>query len=123
MAEIDFAQRRLGAFARLLARQAQRHVAPHLLPRQQARILEHHRAGLGRDDGLVARIVQSRQGAQQGGLARARPAQQGDELAGRDLQVQALQHRVGAEGAGEAFQAHGRRLGRGGSGEDGTDHG
>ncbi len=49
--------------------------------------------------------VQAGQGAQQGALAGAAAAEQGDELAGRQLQVQPVEHRPLPVDAGQALDA------------------
>ncbi len=50
------------------------------------------------DDGAGGRLLEAGDHAQHGGLAAARRAEEGDELAARDIQVEILHHRRGAEG-------------------------
>ena len=108
MAKADFLQRGLRPVADGIAFQAQRDILPDRFPRQQSGILEHDGAAVGHLHILRAGIVQPGEGAQQGGLARSRPAQQGDELARRDFQVQPVDDAVGAKAAGEVLQANDR---------------
>ena len=51
-----------------------------------------HRLAVDGDDAAVRRL-EARDHAQQGGLAAARRAQQGKELAARDLQADVIHHR------------------------------
>ena len=108
MAKADLLQRGLRPVADGTAFQAQRDILPDRLPWQQPRILEHDGATVGYLHILHAGIVQPGEGTQQGGLARPRPAQQGDELARRDFQVQPVDDAVGAKAAGEVLQADDR---------------
>jgi len=94
-----------------VAEQAQADVVDHSLPGQQARVLEHQphlfavvrQALAGAVDGAPAWLVQPGQQAQQGALAAAAAPDHGDELARRDVQVDALKHLAFAEGLADAF--------------------
>ncbi len=73
-------------------------------PRQQPRVLEHDRAA-SRARAIVARgaAVEAGERAQQGALARAAAAEQGHELAGAEVQVDAARARRAAPNdAGQA---------------------
>ena len=64
-------------------------------PRQQAGVLEHDRAALGDEDVALGAPVEPGEDAQQRGLPRAAAPEEGDELAGGDVEVEAPQHRSG----------------------------
>ncbi|MCY1215349.1 hypothetical protein D9M72_271920 [compost metagenome] len=95
-----------------VAGQPQADVVDHPLPGQQARVLEHQarflagilqrcRAG---QQFATRRLVQARKQTQQGALAAAAATDHGDELAGRNQQVDALEHFTLAEGLADAAQ-------------------
>ncbi|MNP41326.1 hypothetical protein D3C76_1350210 [compost metagenome] len=93
-----------------VARQAQANVVDHLLPWQQARVLEHQagfftgllqRRGTGQQLACSG-LVETGQQAQQGALAAATTADDGDELAGRNMQLDTLQHFALAKGLAQA---------------------
>src|SRR2546423_11638118 len=54
--------------------------------------------------GAAIRRLESRDDAQQRGLARARRPEQGDQLAGRDIEIQVLDGDERAEALGDAAQ-------------------
>ena len=89
--------------ARSGAVQAQDDVVQHPLPRQKARVLEHHRQPVRTDDlALSLRfVVQARQGAQQGALARAAAPEQGDEFALPNVEIDPVQYAPQGEAADE----------------------
>jgi hypothetical protein len=108
------AQRRLGPATRIAPAQTQRHVAPHLLPRQQTRLLERHRHRVGqRDPRIRRRRVQARKRAQQRRLARSAAAQQGRERPRRQIEVERVEHRVRAEAARQAADRNPAGVGMG----------
>ncbi|MNE61501.1 hypothetical protein D3C80_1567200 [compost metagenome] len=89
-----------------VARQAQANVVDDLLPRQQARVLEHQagvflgfaqRRGTGQQLAATG-LVEPGEQAQQGALAAAAAPDNGDELPGRNMQVDVTQHLALAEG-------------------------
>ncbi|MNP43578.1 hypothetical protein D3C76_1374040 [compost metagenome] len=94
-----------------VAGQAQADVVDHLFPRQQASVLEHQAgffAGLGQRCGTGqkltgAGLVEPGQQAQQGALATAAAPDDGNELAGRNVQVDTTQHFTLAKGLAQAI--------------------
>ncbi len=95
--EADLGERLLAPLAGVAGAQAQDDVVEDPLPRQQPRVLEDDRHLLGHLDATRAghAAVEAREGAQQRALAGAAAAQQGDELARRDLEVEAVEHATG----------------------------
>ena len=95
----DLAQRghRLGAT--FCPRQADRHVAPDLMPRQEPWFLEHDRTQLGNLDAPLGDRIEARERPQQGGLAATTASDQGHELRIVDGEVESVQDDVIAEGA------------------------
>ncbi|MNN00652.1 hypothetical protein D3C81_1132520 [compost metagenome] len=95
-----------GRLATPRARQGQRHVVQHALPRQQARILEHHAhvgAALAAAFRVVLRVTVDRNGAgigafqprhqpQQRALAAAAAPDDGDEFTRRNVERHIVQH-------------------------------
>ena len=84
----------------LTCRQAQRHVVNHPAPRQQARVLEHHAdvapqtfylLRIERDEALRRRLQPGHQ-AEQRAFAAAAAANDGDELARRNVKLGFVQH-------------------------------
>ncbi len=98
-----------------VAGKAEADVVDHPFPGQQARVLEHQPgilAGLGQrgragQQLAPAGLVESGQQAQQGALAAAAAADHGDELAGGDAQVDALEHLPLTEGFADALHHQG----------------
>ncbi len=89
-------------FARASGLETERDVRQHALPRQQPGLLEDHRAAL-RDQHLAAIVwVEAAEDAQQRALAGAAAAQERDELAWSDRDVEAAQDIAVAEGPGDA---------------------
>ncbi len=99
--------------------QAVADVAQHGHVRPERVGLEHHRhAALFRrhvhhvateqPDRALGRFLEARDGAQQGGLSAAGGAQNGDELAGRDLEVHSVQHALVAIADVKAIDVDGR---------------
>ncbi len=97
--------------------QRKRHVLVDAQVRVERVALEHHRhVALGRghvvhhaladQDPARVRALEPGQHAQQRRLAAARGPEQHQELAGFDLEVDLAQRRVGAEGLGDALEAH-----------------
>ncbi|MNO84811.1 hypothetical protein D3C76_761640 [compost metagenome] len=97
---------RLQGLAAPVAGKTEADVVDHPLPRQQPRVLEHQAGFLaGRlqrrrtgQQRAAARLVEPGQQAQQGALAAAAAADDGDELAGWNVQLDALQHFALAKG-------------------------
>jgi hypothetical protein len=90
------------AFVRAADLQTERDVRQHPLPRQQPRLLEDHRAAL-RDQHLAAVVrVEPAEDAQQRALAGAAAAEERDELARGDRDVESAQDLPVAEGTGHA---------------------
>ena len=87
-------------------------VAPDSHGGHQPRLLVDDGAHLGDEDLPAARHFEPGQNAEQGGLAAARGAEQGDELALGNGQVQIGQDLAIAEGLRD-LDHHGRGLGRG----------
>jgi hypothetical protein len=98
------------------ARQTQRHVVDHAAPGQEARILEHD-AGVFAQAGHVLPVqpdaalgggFQPGHQSQQGGLAAAAAAHDGDEFAGLDHEFGVLQYLAFAIAFGQApyIKAH-----------------
>ena len=83
-----------GPPARVGSRRPTRDVVEHAAPRQQARILEHDGGRAAGAQLALDLAVQAGERAQQRRLARARAAEQRDELAGRDVQVDPVEHDV-----------------------------
>ena len=92
--EADLGERLRASLGGVVGPQAQHDVVEQPLPRQEPRVLEDHRDALGHLDPAVAdhSPVQPGQGAEHGALARPAATQQGHELAGRDLEVEAVEH-------------------------------
>ncbi len=104
MGQADLTQGLLGTGTDILALEAQGDVLPDPLPRQEARILEDDGAGRRNGDVLVVDPIKAGQGAQQGRLAAARTAEQRNEFARRDIEVEAFDNGAVAKGPGEAAQ-------------------
>ncbi len=108
--QADLGQRLFGPWPPV-AGKAQADVVDHALPGQQARVLEHQpdivadvgQRSVAGQHFAPARLVQPGQQAQQGALAAAAATDHGDELARRDVQVDALKHLAFAEGLADAF--------------------
>lgn len=109
-ASSDLAEDRLRPLAPVGLRgepgQAHGHVVENAFPRQQARLLEHHAdvgisRGAGRSTALndlpFGRCLQAREQAQHRALAAAALADDGDEFAFGDLDVETAQDGLGAE--------------------------
>ena len=88
--------------------QADDDVAQHPLPRQQARLLEHDRPALGHAHAPVTSPSRPPSTPQQRALARAAAPEQGDELAGRHVEVEAVEDDVVAERLAQPVDDDGR---------------
>ena len=97
---------RLGAT--VCPRQADRHVAPDRMPRQEPWFLEHHRTKLGNLDGPLGDRIEARERPQQGGLAATAASDQGHELRIVDGEVESVQDDVIAEGTTQPPDLDGR---------------
>ena len=114
--QADVPQGGFGAAADTGAGKAKGDVAPDPLPGQQAGFRENNGGGSGPGENGVGRDrIEAGEAAQQGGLAGAAAAEQRDELAGKQVEVEPVEHQVGAEASREADDAHagGRDLGHG----------
>ena len=92
--EADLGERLRAALGGVAGPQAQHHVVEQALPRQQPRVLEDDRHPLGHLDAAGAghAAVQPGEGAQERALAGAAATEQGHELAGGDVEVEAVEH-------------------------------
>jgi hypothetical protein len=91
----------------LRAAEANFDIVEHPRPGKQPRLLEHHAdvlvpGSLAKGDGAGIARLQPRNQAEQRALAAAAAPDDGDELAGRDMQVDAAKHLVVAEGFAQA---------------------
>jgi hypothetical protein len=85
--------------------EAERDVGAYVPPREQARVLEdHRRVGRRTYRARIGSTVQPCEQAQHRGLARTGPAQDGDELALADGEVEPVQDHAGAEAAAYALK-------------------
>ncbi len=101
MTEADLVQRPLGDVPFGAARKSEQDVAPHLLPGHEPGCLEGD-GPAARDQGRALDVpVEAREDAQQGGLAAAAAPEQGDELAGCDVESEVVDDRAAVEGAGQ----------------------
>ncbi len=100
--EADLRQRGGGLLLSLAPRQPDRDVAPDPFPRQQPVLLEHHRPLRRHVDCAGVGLVEAGEGPQQGGLAAAALAQQGDELTGGDVDVEPVDDDLVLIGAAQA---------------------
>lgn len=89
------------------ARQGHRHIGEDLLRRYEAGFLEDDGTGLGDEDLSAVGSVECAQDAQQGRLAAAARAEQGDELAPCDVEPEAVEHGTVAEDAPQFPHAYG----------------
>ncbi len=92
--EADLGQRDATALGGVLVAQAEDDVVEDPLPGQQPGVLEDHRHLAGYVDPAVAGdvAVEAGESAQEGALAGAAAADQRDELAGRDLEIEPVEH-------------------------------
>jgi hypothetical protein len=102
VAKPDFAQCRFCSVAHVGAFQSEPDIAPHPLPRQQPRILEDDRTRRRDRHVLCFGGIESRERPQQRRLARPRTAEQRDEFALHNLEMEIVEHGIGAETAREA---------------------
>ena len=95
--EADLGERLHAALGGVGRTQAEGDVVEDALPRQQPGVLEDDRHLLRDLDAAGAgdAAVEAGERAQQGALARAAAAEQGHELAGRDVEVEAVEHASG----------------------------
>src|ERR1017187_4140369 len=109
LGELDLVERGARHRCGVADPQPQGHVGPDPAPRHQARFLERHGGAAPYGEFPRHLAVETGQCPQQGGLPRPAPPDQGDELARRDIQVQAVEHPPVAERPAEAADPGGHR--------------
>ena len=104
----------------ILGRQAEQDIVEHAGPGKEPRVLEHHGPSLRDEHLALDAVIEARQCAQHGALARSAGAQQSHELAGGDEQVDPGEDGAVAEApaktAGDDGGSDGGRLQRGAHG-------
>ena len=112
--QFDLGEGVQGTLARRLAFQPERDIVDDALPGQQARILEDHRDRVGDAEptGAADAMIEPGERPQEGALAGTGAAEQSDELAAADVEIDIVDDGALAIAAGEAAHRDDGRLGQ-----------